>query len=416
LELALGQTIANAVGEAMETARLYHRLQNYADFLDQALAQRTLELKGERYRTESILEALGEAVVVTDLQGKIQYVNKAGVKLTGYSRDELLSQRMRLWRSHRQTAELYTQMLNTLNNDATWRGEVINERKDGTLYDAALTVAPYFDPRDDATPIGFLSVQRDITPIKEAERLKDQFVSNVSHELRTPLSIVTLLIGNLDTLYDSLDDERRRKLIRDIREHVKGLNDLISSVLEISRIDGGRITRDYRTVNLAQVAHEESSKHIPLAKNKYQTLYITGVDSLPVRGDEGQLRQVIRNLVNNAIKYTPKGGYITCECGEHPRDTSDPDAWPGAPELPEGRWAAVRITDTGVGIASEELPHLFERFYRVQSQGDIPGAGLGLSIAKELVHLHAGYIAVNSAPGEGSVFAIYLPRAEEQPS
>jgi PAS domain S-box-containing protein len=412
-EVVLAQSIASAVGEAIETARLHQRLQNYADFLDQALAQRTLELKGERYRTQSILEALGEAVVITDLEGNIQYVNHAAVELTGYSREELLSQRMRLWRSHRQTAELYTQMLTTLQDGVTWRGEVINERKDGTLYNAALTVAPYFDPRDNGRPIGHLSVQRDITPVKEAERLKDQFVSNVSHELRTPLSVLTLLTGNLDTLYFSLDDEKRRKLIRDIRGHVQVLNDLVSSVLEISRLDGGRVPRDYKAIDLVELAREEVEKQTPLAKNKFQSLTIQDGQPLNINGNEGQLRQVIRNLLNNAIKYTPRGGAISCECKLHGGASPGSQEWPGSADLPKGRWAAFRVCDSGAGIDQEDLPRLFERFYRVKSQGDIPGAGLGLSIAKELIQLHSGQIAVSSTCGEGSIFAVYLPLSEE---
>lgn len=413
-ELDLARSVSSAVSEAVDTARLYERLQNYADFLDQALAQRTLELKGERYRTESILETLGEAVVITDMDSKIQYVNQAAVELTGYTREELLGKRMRLWRSHRQTAELYTQMLDALHNGLTWRGEVINERKDGTLYNAALTVAPYYDPNDHENPIGFVSVQRDITPVKEAERLKDQFVSNVSHELRTPLSIITLLVGNLDTLYERMEDDKRRKLIRDIRGHTQVLNDLIISVLDLSRIDGGRVPRDYEDLDLAHLLKEETEKQGPLAKNKYQRLHFQESGPLIVRGNPPQLRQMIRNLVNNAIKYTPEGGYISCECQVQEGGTTGLSGWPGSADLPEGEWAAFRVCDTGVGIHQEDLPHLFERFYRVKSQGDIPGAGLGLSIAKELVHLHSGHIAVDSTPGEGSIFAVYLPLVRER--
>src|SRR4029078_1700314 len=130
-----------------------------------------------------------------------------------------------------------------------WRGEIANRRKDGTIYPVALTAAPLFDPQGHGRVVGMVLVQRDITTLKEAERLKDQFVSNVSHELRTPLSVITLLSGNLDTLYDRLDDGQSRGITHDIRVQARVLNELITDVLEISRIDSASIPSEYRPVN-----------------------------------------------------------------------------------------------------------------------------------------------------------------------
>ncbi len=406
------ERFSKALSGWLESAKHYQKLQNYTDHLNQSLAQRTLELEGERDRTQSILEALGEAVFVADLDGTIQYINQAAVELTGYSRVEILGQRMRLWRSHRQTAELYTQMLARIDDGKAWRGEVINERKDGSLYDAAITVAPLFGRGDHKHLKGFVSIQRDITPVKEAERLKDRFVSNVSHELRTPLSVLTLLVGNLDSLYAVLDEDKRRKLIRNIRGHVQKLNDLVYSVLELSRIDSGGIARDEKVLDISKLARELVAEQMLLAKSKSLTLVFIGEDSLMVNGDEGHLRQVLRNLIDNAIKYTPKRGTITCECRSSERIPDNEQKWPGRSDLPDGPWVGIRVADNGIGIHPEDLPHLFERFYRVKSQGSIPGAGLGLSIAKELVELNDGQLAVASVPGEGSVFTVYLPLSE----
>jgi signal transduction histidine kinase len=296
----------------------------------------------------------------------------------------------------------------------TWRGEVVNRRKNGSLYNAAMTVAPLFDPHESGRPVGFVSVQRDITPLKEAERLKDQFVSNVSHELRTPLSVITLISGNLDTLYERLDERKRRKLVRDIREHAQVLNELIGRVLEISRIDSRRISMERRRVNLAQLARQEIEKQLPLARKKTQVLRAVGVESLTVLGNDGQLRQVLRNLLNNAIKYTPEGGRITCECAALNQGQASEAAWPGNADLAVGQWAAVRVVDTGIGIGPQDLTRVFERFFRVEAEGSIPGTGLGLSIARELIQLHGGHIAATSTPGEGSLFAIYLPLVEDE--
>jgi signal transduction histidine kinase len=257
-------------------------------------------------------------------------------------------------------------------------------------------------------------VRRDITPLKEAERLKDRFVSNVSHELSTPLSVITLLADNLEALYERLDDAKRRKMIRDIQKHAQVLNDLIEGVLEASRLDSERISYQRQAVNLAQVARQEAREQRILAQEKSQTLHVEGAEQLTVWGNDGQLRQIIRNLLGNAIKYTPDGGRIICECTRLDDQALPETAWPGSADLSPGHWAALRVVDTGIGIGQQDLPRLFERFYRVQAQGNIRGTGLGLSIVKELTELHNGRIAVTSTLGEGSVFAVYLPLWEEK--
>jgi len=281
------------------------------------------------------------------------------------------------------------------------------------VYDAVLTVAPLSDPNATSQPIGFVSVQRDITPLKEAERLKDRFVSNVSHELSTPLSVIILLSDNLDTLYRRLSDDKRRGMIRSIQKHAQVLDNLIDDILEISRLDGGRVSVERQKVDLARLASDEVDKQLLLAQRKAQTLCRHGIKQLIVWGNAGQLRRVIRNLLNNAIKYTPEGGHITCECLVHDSDRASKTEWPGSAELPDGRWAALRVVDTGIGINCVDIPHLFERFYRVETQDNIRGTGLGLSIARELVQLHEGHIGVASTVGKGSTFAFYLPLVEE---
>lgn len=389
--------------------------------MEQTIIKRTHELRRERDHTRAILEALSEAVLVADQQGTIQYLNPAATRLMGLHPDQAIGQHWWPWQYANQQ-ETLAQMQAAVCAGCTWQGELINLRNDGTSYDAAITIAPLFEPEQPEQPTGFVSVQRDISLVKAAERLKDQFVSNVSHELRSPISLITLLVGSLEMLYARLDDAKRLAIIRDIRQHTRVLSDLIGDVLEISRIDSGRIATEQQAVNLALLMHEEVERMLPLALKKTQQLTIQGSDELPVVGHEGQLRQVIRNLLNNAIKYTQDGGHITCryrtiELPGTGLATTDaklvPEQWPGMHNLPPGCWAALAIADTGIGIAPNDLMHIFERFYRAQSQGDIPGTGLGLSIAWELVKRHGGYLEVSSTPGGGSCFAIYIPLQED---
>lgn len=369
---------------------------------------RAIELQAERDRTQAILQALGEAVIVTDAAGVIEYANPATLKLTGFAAEEILGQTWRAWQNI--SPELFGDIENAVKLGQTWQGQVAKTRKDGSQYDAALTVAPLFSVDKPDRPVGLVSVQRDITPIKQAERSKNEFVSNVSHELRTPLSVITLISDNLETLYERLPDTRRLKMIRDIQKHTQVLNNLIGDVLEISRIDSGRVSMERTRLNLAQLAREQARELSPLVQQKTQTLQVLGRHSLFVIGHAAQLRQVIRNLLNNAIKYTPEGGQLVCEFKVLSVPLTDPPhQWPGLDRLLAGRWVALRVTDTGIGIAPEHLSHLFKRFYRVKSEQNIRGTGLGLSISRELVELHGGHITVTSSLGQGSTFAIYLP-------
>lgn len=245
--------------------------------------------------------------------------------------------------------------------------------------------------------------------LQEADRIKNQFVSDVAHELRTPLSIMTLLAGNLDTLYERIDDRKRRVMIRDIREHTRMLNELVDNVLNIARLDSRQTLTERKRVDLSQLAGEEVEKQAPLAHKKAQKLQVSCAERIEVFGDADLLRQVFSNLLNNAIKYTPNGGRIGCECRIRAGSAHAETGWPGSGDLRDGPWAAVRIYDTGIGIAAEALDPIFERFYRVNPQGAIPGTGLGLAIAREIVDLHQGRIAAESASGAGSCFAVYLP-------
>ena len=192
------------------------------------------------------------------------------------------------------------------------------------------------------------------------------------------------------------------------------LSALIGDLLDISRIDSAKVSTEHQAVDLAQLAREEVEKQLPLAQTKSQTLRVMAGGPLLVMGNEDQLRQIIRNLLDNAIKYTPDKGRIACECRRHESGTDSDQAWPGLEDLDPGPWAALRVRDTGIGIGREDLPHIFERFFRVSAEGSIPGTGLGLSIAQELVESHGGHLAVASSLDEGSEFTVFLSLMEEE--
>ena len=248
---------------------------------------------------------------------------------------------------------------------------------------------------------------REIALLKQAEQFKDQLISNISHELCTPLTSIMLLGGNLDNAYHNIPDTKRKEMIHKIRQHARVLQEMIDSILDMSHIASGQLPLQFFPVDLGQIILNEAQQQVGLSDHKKQTVTLQGDPNLNVMGDAEQILHVVRNLINNAIKYTPTSGQIWCEW-RHLSERQPDTEWP---QQPPGPWGAFRIKDTGIGITPEQLPHLFERFYRGVQQTNIPGTGLGLSITQELVKLHHGHIGVTSEPGQSTTFAVYLPLA-----
>ena len=402
------ETAAEQIAVALQNARLHEEIQARAAGLEEIVTERTRELQTERDRTQAILETVGESVVVTDLDGQVLFLNPATATLTGFTRNELLGQP--IWRdwSAETLTQIWPQVQRALRAGQTWQGEITGHRKDGAIYIAALTGTPLHDERAGPLPTGGVWVQRDITTLKEAARLKDHFVSNVSHELRTPISIIALSSDNLEAFYDRLDETQRRQILRDIHGQAHVLSEVVEDILALSQIGSGRVTWRKSPIDLAHLVREEAARQQPRAEGRSQRLSITTGAAVIVLGNEVQLRRVIRNILDNAIKYTPAGGRIACTC--EIRVVARASAAEGITRSP-GSWAALEIADDGIGIPPDAIPFLFERFFRVNGEEGEPGTGLGLSIARELVLLHEGWIDVASTPG-ASTFTVYLPLAE----
>ena len=352
-------------------------------------------LAAERDRLQAILTSVGDAVGVTDAQGRIEYVNQAWERQNGYSLAEVRGTTHALLKSGRQSEEFYADMWQTIMAGKVWRGELVNRRKDGSLYDAALTITPILG--DDGAPINFVGVHHDISSLKELDRLKSQFVSDVSHELRTPLTNIRLY---LDLLAQTEYDQRAARYMETLSRESDRLRALIEDLLSLSRLES-------RAVAFAREAVDVNRMLMALAEDRERLLAKRGLGleleceaHLPlVLGDEKLLSQVFTNLLTNAMNYTPEGGRITLRsrsqsAGEH-------------------HWVVVEVNDTGLGIPPEEQPMIFRRFFRGRASGDgaIPGTGLGLAICKEIAEQHGGRITVTSdgIPGQGSTFTVWLP-------
>jgi len=357
-------------------------------------------LKTERDRLDAILGHIGDAVMVTDAESSIQFVNPAWERLNNYTITEALGKNPDFIQSDKHDAAFYSEIQETISQGVAWQGEITNRRKDGSLYEAALTITPVLSPT--GSVINFVSVYHDISALKEIDRLKSRFVSDVSHELRTPLTNIRLY---LDLIARVKDRGKTERYLKTLSRESDRLANLIDDLLSLSRIDVGTTQLHRRPMNVNGLLRSLAEDRRSLAAKQGLQLEIKIATDLPdIRGDERLLSQVFTNLLTNAMNYTQKGGKIIL------RTRPETDA--------AGEWVVVEIEDTGLGIPLEEQSDIFTRFFRgaASKSTGAPGTGLGLAICNEITHRHDGRIAVASEgkPGKGSCFSVWLPIDNEE--
>lgn len=352
-------------------------------------------LRAERDRLDTLLNNIGDAVMVNDLQGRILFVNPAWERVHGYSAKEVLGKDSSFMRNPDPSIEDHDRMMEAIENRQVWQGETTMRRRDGSSYEAAVIMTPILGPTDEET--SYVTVLHDISTLKEVDRLKSQFVSDVSHELRTPLTNIRLYLDLLERVQDK--DNIPRYLETLSRESDR-LANLIDDLLSLSRLDVGASPLLPRQVNVNQLLTSLVADRTSLASQKSLTLEIEMEPDIPkVAGDERLLGQIFTNLLTNAMNYTNEGGIITIRSGH-----AEHEGCPGV---------SVEVEDTGLGIVPEEQTEIFKRFFRgVASRSTgAPGTGLGLAICEEIAQRHGGHISVKSEgiPGEGSCFVVWLP-------
>jgi PAS domain S-box-containing protein len=356
-------------------------------------ARKALEaaLRAERDRLNAILANVGDAVVVTDNEYRIEYVNPAWERLNGYSAEEAISQHTNIVISDLNPPDQVHDMWQTLDNGQLWRGEMINRRKDETTYHAAITVQPIFD--DAEKIISYVGVAHDISALKEIDRLKSQFVSDVSHELRTPLTNIRLY---LDLLHQTSEKKKITRYLGTLTRESDRLSHLINDLLSLSRLEAGATEFSPSSIDLNHLLAALAADRNELASQQGLKIEMEADPRLPpVYSDERLLNQVFTNLLTNAMNYTPRGGTITLR----------------TKAVADDKQVEVSVEDTGLGIPVEEQPLIFERFYRgyASRTTNAPGTGLGLAICKEIIELSQGEISVDSEPDKGTRIVILLP-------
>ena len=241
----------------------------------------------------------------------------------------------------------------------------------------------------------------DITKRKQAETKLQQLISTVSHELRTPITVLLMSMDFLRNHKDNLQPKVETKLMDGIDRNVTLLHKLADDILMISRIDEKRVDIDWIEYNPLEIINNILTLMEPIGKEKNLDFKIDIHKNLTLKGDPKRIDQIFRIFIDNAIKYSKENSTIEINAF---------DDYKGKYNLNKNNGVLFQFKDTGIGISEDELAHIFERFYRSKNVTEIPGSGLGLSIAKELIQLHKGEIFVESKLNEGSTFYIFLPR------
>lgn len=473
----------------------------------------------EIQKLSTALEQSFNSIVITNVNGTIEYVNPYFSQISGYSFEEAIGRTPRILKSGTHDLSFYKNLWQTISQGNVWRGEFHNKKKDGTFHWEQATISPikdidgkiinYIGVKEDITakkifeetlknekakietnldniaegilifelngdlylankqfrkyyakiykqdipksifdfpvernsfnevivnlfnssgaelvtinPIEGFHLQlesttikiskeiksnisiiaRDITSFVEFNQLREQFVSTVSHELRTPITSINLAIKSLKKYQDRLDEKKRNKLLDIIDKSSSILTTMVDDLLILSRLEAGKIIIQWDEYDLINVISDVKFQFGLKLEQKKSEILIKGELKTNLRGDSKRIEQVIRILVDNAIKYSPDNSLVQILVVDNYKGNYNPASHNGV---------LVQIIDNGEGIPKKDLQRLFQRFFRSETVSKISGNGLGLSIAKEIVNLHGGEIYVDSQWQKGTTFSLFLPR------
>jgi two-component system, OmpR family, phosphate regulon sensor histidine kinase PhoR len=375
-------------------------LSDLAEALNEAAAwmDRTIHsLSGERNRSSAILRSMVEGVAVIDAHERLVFSNRAFSEIL--SLDPVSIEGRPLIEVVR-NSELLGLIRRALRGEEGLQSDIamgIVQQRSFSVTAAAVKSLEPAGPGAPAEqkPSGAVVVLHEVTELRRLERVRQDFVANVSHEFKTPLTAIqgfseTLLAGALD------DPQNNRRFLEIIRDHAIRLARLTDDLLKLARIEAGKLELEFFAVRPIELIERCAETTLLKASHKQISLEIDVPPDLPpVRGDANLLRDVLQNLLDNAIQYTPAGGRIRVEAVFRARES------------------IITVEDTGIGIPLADQERIFERFYRVDAarSREAGGTGLGLSIAKHIIETHGGRLWVESEVGHGSKFSFSLPLA-----
>jgi PAS domain S-box-containing protein len=352
----------------------------------------------------SIQASVTDAVVATDLNFRIQSWNRAAEQMYGWHAEEVIGRFSgEILQTQFLSGATREQAMQTLQEQGYVVGEAIQRHKDGrTIYTFGSVMLIKDETR---LPIGFVAVNHDITKNKQAEEalqqalvkekelgdLKTRFVSMASHEFRNPLATILATTDTLSAYRHKLTEEQIEQRFDKIKEQVGHLKDIMEDVLMLARMQARRVEFNPVKLDLDALVRSVLDEFESRPDIRHKLAYTVGEGNHEIVLDRKLMRQIINNLVSNAIKYSPEGKVIRINLEYTASEV------------------ILKISDEGIGIPEADLPHLFEPFHRAANVGTISGTGLGLVITREAVELHSGTIAVESQQGVGTTFLIRIP-------
>jgi PAS domain S-box-containing protein len=382
LDWTVAAAIAGLIAGVVLARAFRPRVETVASRPDQAAPQALIGASVDDAFAR-LVRALPIGIVLVDLQRRVEFANPAAGAIFGFDAERAIG-------AHVIEAIPNVEVEQRISDAMAGEASVAPLTLTGTGGQRIYRVSVYPLVDDAQDPRWVVVFADDQTALVRLDRARKEFLSNVSHELRTPLSSIKLM---LETVLASPDDEARELFLPKALLEVDRLAALVQQLLEQARAESGQLKLALREIDLEEVAHPIVASFEPQAANKGVSLELLPLRPVTVEADPDRLSQVFVNLIDNAIRHTPRGGRVKIEL-----DARDSDA-------------VVRVRDNGEGIPYRDVPRIFERFYVVDRsrRRESGGAGLGLAIVKGIVDAHGGAISAESMLGRGTTFTIRLP-------
>lgn len=353
---------------------------------------KSLELKSKLKKFYNAVEQTTDGVFITDINGKIQYINPAFKKITGFTKKEALGKTPRIIKSGLHPLKYYKKLWSTILSGKNFRSTVINKKKNGQLFYADHTVTPVKNERGKIT--NFLGIWKDTTKQMLIEKRKDEFISIAGHELKNPVAGIKLYTQILEKHFKNKKDKKAIYFLSNLNFQIDKLTSLINGLLDLDKIKEGKLVLNKEIFDFDELVRKIiiDSQY---ASDKHQIIK-KGEVKQKIFGDKYRIGQVLINIISNAIKYSPDKDKIIVTIENKKSNIQ------------------VGVKDFGIGIPQKEQKKIFDPYYRTKAvkESRYKGLGIGLHVASMIVKHHGGDIWVKSKPQKGSIFYFTLPLKE----
>jgi PAS domain S-box-containing protein len=367
-------------------------LQKEAEFLRREREKSLRDIATEKSKIKTIINCMGDGVLVCDRDGCIVLSNPAASRMLKIAETSLLGNFLSQCNLHPELSKTIEDSLSTKDLSYSSVSQELSIGDSGEIFLRAHTAPVRSDLGE---TMGSVTVLQDISHLKELDKMKSEFIAMVTHELRAPIAAVEQQLTVILNKMAGEVTQKQEQLLSRAKERTKGLLNLIKDLLDLSKIEAGKMVQYKEPLNLQEVIQRVVDLMKAEAENKKIDLQFSSPSQISlIHADRNSMEGIFTNLISNGIKYTPEGGKVWITLGE------------------EGDFVKASVSDTGIGIKKEDLPRIFDKFYRVKTieTRQIVGTGLGLSIVKSIVDAHLGSISVESEEGGGTTFTALFPK------